>query len=495
MTEISDRIEAQQTRAALWLSLALAAYFAGQVGLRLALGGALETDEAEMMVMTPGLRLGYGPQLPLYNWLQIGLFELFGRSLLALALLKNGLLFLSYLLVFLGLRFWVAAPGAAFAALSLFLLPDIAWEAQRATTHSNILLVTSAATLAAFLWTMRSGSWAAWGVLGVAIGLGGLAKYNFWLVPLGLFAAGLTLGPMRTRLLTARGLVAPAIAAAIVAGPYAWMLQNPALAFSSMRKLQLDEPPPAASGLPEGVPLLAESMATVLAVPLLAAALLLVFGRLPRVMRTPAPVVSALLLRAALVVALVMLAGVWASGMGHVTGRWLLPMAFLAVPGLFAWLHGGLAPRAVSRFYIALALLAALMFAGLTFDRFKPGARRDVDFGPLPELISGVAPMPETPVVAEFYTAGNLARARPDWRIAPYLGHAAAAFEGETVLFLLREDVPSSLEAGMRLAGWPADAAPRVRAEGLFELPYRHSDEPLPIRYVLAETPRVEGAP
>ena len=50
-----------QPRASLVFVTAITAYFAVQIGLRLWLGGALETDEAEMMVMTPGLRWGYGP--------------------------------------------------------------------------------------------------------------------------------------------------------------------------------------------------------------------------------------------------------------------------------------------------------------------------------------------------------------------------------------------------------------------------------------------------
>ncbi|MCO8145222.1 glycosyltransferase family 39 protein [Rhodovulum tesquicola] len=497
MTDMTEDGLQRASRATLWFLLALGSFFAAHVALRLLLGGAFETDEAEMMVMTPDLRLGYGPQLPLYNWLQIGLFELFGRSLLALSILKNGLLFLSFLLVFLGLRLWVPAGAAAFGALSLFLLPDIAWEAQRATTHSNMLLATSAATLAAFLWAVRSGGWAAWIALGLAVGLGGLAKYNYWLVPLGLFAAGLTIAPMRARIVSARALIVPALAAAVVAAPYAWMLRNPDLAFSSVRKLQLDELPPVTSGLPEGVPLLAVAMATILALPLLVAALLLVFGRgrgRDKVEANGRPLV-ALLLRAAFFVALAMFAGVWASGMGHVTGRWLLPMAFLAVPGLFVWLFGRVSMRAIGRVYIVLGLIAALVFTGLVFDRFKPGARRDVDFAALPEMIATIAPMPGTPIVAEFYTAGNLARARPDWRIAPYLGHASQQFGGETVLFLMRENVPPSLEAGLALAGWPANMDQQIQAQGSLELPYRSSDDLLPIRFVLVQTPPVVKTP
>ncbi|TCP39904.1 glycosyltransferase family 39 protein [Rhodovulum marinum] len=480
-------------RVALIFLLAITAYFAAQAVLRLGLGGALETDEAEMMVMTPGLRWGYGPQLPLYNWLQLGAFEVFGRSLLALSLLKNGLLWLSYLCVFLGLRLWLPAGVAALGALSLFLVPDIAWEAQRATTHSNMLFATSAATLAAFLWAVRGGAWAAWIALGLAVGLGGLAKYNFWLVPVALLLAGLTIAPMRRRLLSARALVAPLLALAIVAGPYAWMIGNRDLAFASVGKLDLGTAAgPAAGASAEGLARSAEAGLALVALPLLVWALLWLVGRARGPRDLPAPGGAALLLRGALLLVLAVAAGVWLSGMGQMTQRWLLPIAFLLVPGLFVWLAPRLGARAGRGIVIGVALLAVLVMAGLTYDRYKPGARRDVDFATLPAALQAVAPMPDTPVVAEFYTAGNIARLRPDWRIAPYLPFAARAFGGGPVLFVLREEVPPNLGAGIAQAGWGNAAPLAVLAEGALELPHGHSDARLALRYVLAEMPAVE---
>ncbi|MGC9417839.1 MAG: ArnT family glycosyltransferase [Rhodovulum sp.] len=480
-------------RATLVFLTAITAYFAAQTALRLGLGGALETDEAEMMVMTPGLRLGYGPQLPLYNWLQIGAFELFGRSLLALSLLKNGLLWLSYLCVFLGLRLWLPAGTAALGAVSLFLVPDIAWEAQRATTHSNMLFATSAVTLAAFLWAVRGGAWAAWIALGLAVGLGGLAKYNFWMVPVALLLAGLTVAPMRRRLLSTRALVAPVLALAIVAAPYVWMIENRDLAFASIGKLDLGaHAGPVADASVEGLLRSAEAGLTLVALPLLVWALLWLVGRARGPRDLPAPGAAALLLRAALFLVLAVAGGVWLSGMGQMTQRWLLPIAFLLVPGLFSWLAPRLGVRARRGMVIGIALLAMLVMGGLSYDRYKPGARRDVDFATLPEALEAVAPMPGTPVVAEFYTAGNIARLRPDWRVAPYLPFAARAFGGGPVLFVLREEVPQTVAVGIAQAGW-GDAVPdAVLAEGALDLPHRHSDARLALRYVLAEMPAVE---
>ena len=480
---------------AAWFLIAVSLYFAAQIVLRLILGGALETDEAEMMVMTPGLRLGYGPQLPLYNWLQVALFALFGKSLFALSLLKNLLLWLTYVLTFAGLRLFMPAGLAVAGALSLFLLPDVAWEAQRATTHSNMLLVTCAATLAAFFWTLKSGRWAAYVALGLALGLGGLAKYNYWLVPLGLYAAGLSIAALRPRLLCARMAVVPVIAGLVLAAPYGWMLRNPELAFSSTHKLKMAQAAQPSSGLASGLPALFEGMAALAVLPaLVALALYLAFrSRAAGAASERAEAAAVRLLwRASALVALVLAAGVVAAGVGHVTPRWLLPLAFLAVPALFVGLFGRLAGRGPLAYYAVLGLLAVAVMTGLCFDRYKQTARRAVDFAPLPGRLQQIADMSHTPVVAEFFVAGNLARSQPEWRVSPYLAFAAPRFGGETVLFLSRQGIPPDLPSGMAQAGWPREASAEVLEQGEVVLGFDSSDKPLPLSYWLVRTPALD---
>ncbi|MBC56308.1 MAG: hypothetical protein CL814_05170 [Confluentimicrobium sp.] len=471
---------------------AITTYFALQTVLRLWLGGALETDEAEMMVMTPGLRWGYGPQLPLYNWLQWVLFELFGRDLFALSLLKNLLLWATYLFVFIGLRLFVPAGVAAAGALSLYLIPDVAWEAQRATTHSNMLLFTSAITLAAFLWVLKTGRWAAYGALGLAIGLGGLAKYNYWLVPIGLIAAALTLPAFRARVLSPRLLLSLGIAGLVLAGPYGWMLRNPGLAFSSSGKLAMGTAPGLAEQALDGLGQLLAGAAILSVLAVIVGAIVWAVGRGRRA-GDPPPPVAALLLRAGAVVLVLMAMGVVAAGVGRITPRWLLPLVFLAVPGGAVWLGARMRPRGGVAFAAILAVLALAVLTGLGFDRYKDRARRAVDFTPLPEVLAGVAPQPGTPVVAEFYAAGNLARLRPDWRIAPYLPFAMREFGGGPVLFVLRENTPETLEQGLREAGWDDPGDPQILEQGAFTLTFTTSGEAMKMRYYLVDTPGPGG--
>ena len=71
------------------LPLLLAFYFAAHTVVRTALSTSLDYDESEQVFLSQFLLLGYNSQPPLYTWIQKGLFELFGYSVLHLALLKN----------------------------------------------------------------------------------------------------------------------------------------------------------------------------------------------------------------------------------------------------------------------------------------------------------------------------------------------------------------------------------------------------------------------
>jgi len=142
----------------LWLERAtilIFAYFGAQFGLRLAHQGALGLDEAEMLITAQTYALGYGPQPPLYSWLQAPLIAIFVDSIVALALLKNALLATTYWTLFmLGIRLGRTAFAPILGALGLLLLPQIAWESQRELTHSVIGVTFCALTLLQF-----SGPW------------------------------------------------------------------------------------------------------------------------------------------------------------------------------------------------------------------------------------------------------------------------------------------------------------------------------------------------
>ena len=82
----------------------LAAYFLLHIAVRIATSDSLELDEAEQLVLGQALSWGYGTKPPLYSWLQLGFFQIFGERVLALSTLKNLLLFCTYLCTFLAAR-------------------------------------------------------------------------------------------------------------------------------------------------------------------------------------------------------------------------------------------------------------------------------------------------------------------------------------------------------------------------------------------------------
>ncbi|WP_198403518.1 glycosyltransferase family 39 protein [Celeribacter ethanolicus] len=97
-----------------------------------------------MIIMAQGFHLGYGPQLPLYNWLQAISFCLFGTNTFALTIVKNLLLATFYIALFDALKRLLPDRLALFGTLGAFLLPNMFWESQRAGTHSIALFATMA---------------------------------------------------------------------------------------------------------------------------------------------------------------------------------------------------------------------------------------------------------------------------------------------------------------------------------------------------------------
>lgn len=112
--------------------LLLGCYFSLHIVLRVIISDSLDYDEAEQALLGQWLLAGYTEQPPLYTWIQYGLFKLFGKGVFAISLLKNSLLYLTYIFVFFSSREVLRDGRAAIlATASLLLIPQIAWESQR----------------------------------------------------------------------------------------------------------------------------------------------------------------------------------------------------------------------------------------------------------------------------------------------------------------------------------------------------------------------------
>ncbi|MBP1882874.1 ArnT family glycosyltransferase [Sinorhizobium mexicanum] len=207
--------------------LAVSGYFLLCILLRLAVSNSLEIDEAEQAFLSQFLQLGYGPQPPFYNWLQYGLGHLFGTSLVAMTVLKNGLLFLCCLLYGLAARLVVTDRRlSATAMLGVLTLPPVFLLAQRDLSHTVAALFAVSLFLYGFLLTLTRPSLFSYLLTGAAVGIGVISKYNFVLVPVAAIIAVLPERDLRARIFDWRVLAAVAVACLIALPHGYWVLQN-----------------------------------------------------------------------------------------------------------------------------------------------------------------------------------------------------------------------------------------------------------------------------
>jgi len=393
----------------------IAAYFIFQVALRLALGDSLELDEAEQMILGQRLQAGYTGQPPLYTWLQIGFFAVFGHGVLALALLKNLLLFLTYAgSFFAARRLGIGTVLASASALSLLLIADIGWESQRDLTHS--VLVTSMAALSLWLGcTMASGmvQLKHYVLLGVLIGLGTLSKLNYLFF---LAALVLSLYSLDRRLILRPAFLLSLLIAAVLVSPYAlWMSETLGIATSSMKKLDASGPVSLENFLQNLGSLGTAVLQFIVLFVVLFAATVRAWPRGWTPLDTgdrPAPVLF--LLRLIWLSLAILLAYLLITGASTFKGRWLLPLLFYLPLLFFALAPPEAFSERVMRRYAKLLLAAAMLvsvgllarvYVGPLFDKYtKPHF-------PAAELARALDERTESqwPIVAEnSLIAGNL---------------------------------------------------------------------------------------
>jgi 4-amino-4-deoxy-L-arabinose transferase-like glycosyltransferase len=219
--------------------LLLSAYFSLHILLRVLVSDSLDYDEAEQALLSQWLLPGYTEQPPLYTWVQYFLFELFGKNVFAVSLLKNGLLFLTYLFVYLsGERLLKDTRAAILATSSLLLIPQIAWESQRDMTHTTLVVFAAAVVLWLVLRLIEKQTFPGYCLLGIACGIGVLAKANFALFLIILFITLLTFPEGRKILFSRMIFVSLAITSAIGAYYFIWMFNNQDIVFSATHKFK-----------------------------------------------------------------------------------------------------------------------------------------------------------------------------------------------------------------------------------------------------------------
>lgn len=406
--------------------LFLGAYFLAHMVIRLIVSDTLALDEAEQVLVSQWFQWGYSGQPPLYAWIQRGAFEVLGTNLLALALVKNGLLSLAYGLFWLtARRLW---PGrsdlAVLAVLSWLLIPQIVWEAQRDLSHSVMVLTLASATLYAVARALTRPEPAhehpglAWYLAyGLLMGLGMLSKYNFVVFAGALNLALLSLPEGRRLLLNPRILLSLTMAGVVFFPHFYWTAQHWEVATRSLGKVEASAGTNRLEGL--GVLVLAGiSFLTPLWIVLLG----FFPGLFGRARTQGGSALHRLVRRYLWVLALGTTLGVLVLGVGHVKERWMIPFLFLAP--LYAFSGAEAAPLAGKRVTwfrrIAVgAALATLLAAALRVPlgpRLGVETRVNYPFDQVAEALETLNVGEVTLLAHNAWFAGNLKKRMPEAR-------------------------------------------------------------------------------
>ena len=346
----------------------------GHVVARVAVSPGLKWDEAEQVLWSQQLALGYGAQPPLYTWLQWGVNQLLGPSVLALSLLKHTLLALTYVFMYLAGRELLAPRGAWWAAASMLLMPALGWYSIREHTHTVLITTLTCGLWWLLLRGVRRPRALGFVLIGLVCGLGVLAKYSFALIAVALLAAALTVPQVRRALLVPGWWWAPVVGLLVVAPHAVWLIGHLDEATgATVAKMAIDPAQRLATGLPRLLGALAGSLA------LFALLALWAFRTACwRPSQAPASAwAQALFVRYLMAIGLALLALVWLAGVTAFKSRWLLPMVCVVPLAVFAARPDLQQHPRARRYTLAIVALALVILTAAAVRPWYDGLRGD----------------------------------------------------------------------------------------------------------------------
>lgn len=466
----------------------LAAYFALNFLARLLMPASLELDEAQQLFYSQWLSLGYDSQPPFYNWVQYAVVALVGPSVVAVSLLKNTFLFLSYL--FYGLTALLLLRDrslAMIATLGLLTVPQISFEAQRDLTHTVAIIFAACLFLYGLVRTLKAPHLLGYVVTGAAIGIGMISKYNFVLLPASALIAILPEAEFRKRLFDWRILVTAAVAILIVAPHMLWFLQNMEIATArTLGKLKVAQD----AGILEtrGKGLLSLALALLGFTGLTFVLFGVIFRRRLVEAAQASNEWTRLVGRMMLIILILLACMVIFGGATHIKDRWLTPF-LLAMP-LYLCLKvdaaGGAPAGALKRSLWISLIIMGLIVSALSLraplGRFTGEyEKQNVPYGPaIARILSEGQDQPSLVVVPETQLAGNIRLNVPD---VPVMIPAYATFTPayvwdatHPILLVWRDDGEETPMPG-ELADWLKGKSLEASSIGDVALPYHYGRE------------------
>ncbi len=184
-----------------------------------------DADDAEQLISAQSWAWGYGVRNPpLFTWIVVLSQHIFGVSIAAVVTVKFALLAISIWLLHLAARIVLDNKKlAALAAFSPLAIYYVSWDLSFHYTHSVLLAASLCLTFVALLRLERRNDLPSYLILGVAIGIGLLSKYNYALFLAALLPAAFADRALRSHLANARTLLSAAIAVALALPHYLWL--------------------------------------------------------------------------------------------------------------------------------------------------------------------------------------------------------------------------------------------------------------------------------
>lgn len=405
----------------------LAAYGLVHVGLRLLVSSVLTIDDSRETVFGQTLEWGYLPrQPPLYNWLVWGTFRVFGVGPAGLAVVKYGLLSLAYLFVYLSARRVLPDVRlAALAAWSLLLMIPIGWVVHADLTHSVAVLAASAATFYALIRLAASGSLGIYAALGLALGLGMLAKFSYALFAAALLAAAVSVPEFRSRIL-GRGMLFALGVAAVLVLPYMTWFYARDFSLARMYAREVHAEPGAGYLERAGAGLYYIARVALYYLTPLWIVLLAVFPdawRRRAAASGPAPAARRLLERFFVVELALLLAGALAGELAYLKFRWMMPAFFLFPLCVLSRVDPGAVDRTRVRrlggLLLAAELAIVVAFVATVYrgDRLGRPSRLNAPYDVVAARLAAAGFVRGTIVAGEGALGGNLRLRFPDSRV------------------------------------------------------------------------------
>lgn len=462
------------------VTIVLCLYFALSLAIRLMLPDALTLDEAEQALFSQYWLAGYGPQPPFYNWVQNAFVAVMGISLLSLALPKFMMLLLVYVFFGLAAREIDRRPGfVAMAVLSLLTLPQVSYMPQQDLTHTVAILMATSLFFYGLLRMLRRADCPAYVILGLAIGIGTISKYNFALLPAAAVIAIFCDRQWRPRLFDPRVLLTALVGLIIILPHALWLTDHIEIATQGT----LDKMG-AAAGIEGAARITRALLSLVLACAAFGALTVVVFAIGFKSKFLPALRTGDRWTRLLGLIMLVSLAGVvviiLVTGTTKITERWLDP--YLLVLPLYLLLKLDLAGASIGaslrRFlplFIAIMAITLAPLAGSTLTAGLTGdyQRLNYPFAIIAERLKA-EDRPSLIVADDMHLAGNMRLQFPETPVvrpgAQVPGFPSVEAMRGPVLFIWRaqsadasENIPPAID--QMLAAHLLASVPQVIAE------------------------------